>query len=174
MIALSSCVKGEGSGKGKTNEKVEPAESLFLDGSAVGVENNELIALSTKIDKVEIICMFFGDYTDKSFRINLSNSTLIVKSFNESDTIYVNNGDIRNKAIKFINLFYIDKEEKIIINRTKRDELLSTDYPFIRVIGYREGNEVFNSKSQIGEEEYDVEYHPLFLGFYEFLNSMVE
>lgn len=67
---------------------------------------------------------------------------------------------------KYINQFYIDKEDNIILNRTKREYLESTDYPYIKVVGYQNKKEVFNVSTQIGEEEYDVEYHPEFLEFY--------
>lgn len=81
---------------------------------------------------------------------------------------------IRQEFKKYVNQFYIDKENKIILSRTKRDYIVSTDYPYIRVIGYKDKKEVFTVNTQIGEEEYDVEYHPQFIEFYEFLDSLVK
>ena len=79
---------------------------------------------------------------------------------------------IRQEFKKYIDQFYIDKENKIILKRTKRGYLKSIDYPYIKVIGYQNKKEVFNVTTQIGEEEYDVEYHPNFLEFYEFLDGL--
>jgi hypothetical protein len=76
--------------------------------------------------------------------------------------------------LKYVNQFYIDKEKEIVLNRTKRSYLESTDYPYINAIGYKNNKEVFNVNTQIGEEEYDVEYHPKFLEFYEFLDSLTK
>jgi hypothetical protein len=75
---------------------------------------------------------------------------------------------------KYVNQFYIDKEKKIILKRTKRGYLESTDYPYIKVVGYQNKKEVFNVTTQIGEEEYDVEYHPEFIEFYKFLDGLVK
>ena len=76
--------------------------------------------------------------------------------------------------LKYVNQFYIDKEKEIVLNRTKRGYLESTDYPYIKAMGYKNKEEVFNATTQIGEEEYDVEYHPKFLEFYEFLDNLVK
>lgn len=81
---------------------------------------------------------------------------------------------IRQEFKKYVNQFYIDKENNIILNRTKRDYIESTDYPYIKVVGYQNKKEVFNVTTQIGDEEYDIEYHPEFIEFYKFLDGLVK
>ena len=38
---------------------------------------------------------------------------------------------------------------------------------------YRDGKKIIYNRTQIGEEEYDVEYNPKFLEFYKFLDCLV-
>lgn len=82
--------------------------------------------------------------------------------------------DIVNQIKQYISKFYLNKEEKIILSKAKKEYLESTDYPYIKVIGYQNNKEVFNVNTQIRDEEYDIEYHPKFLEFYEFLDSLVK
>jgi len=79
-----------------------------------------------------------------------------------------------NQIKRYLSIFYINREEEIELKRTKRDYIESTDYPYIKVIGYQNKKEIFNVNTQIGDEEYDIEYHPKFLEFYNFLNSLIK
>lgn len=81
---------------------------------------------------------------------------------------------------KYLNQFYIDKEKKIILKRTKRDHMISTDYPdislfaYIWVTGYKNKKKIFDEYIHIGEEAYDVEYNPEFMEFYDLLKELVK
>jgi hypothetical protein len=61
---------------------------------------------------------------------------------------YINSIEDRNKFVNYINLFYIDCTEEIVLEKK-------------------------NNRTQIGEEEYDVEYNPKFLEFNKFLDCLV-
>lgn len=178
FMVLSSCVKSERSGEVMLIETNDTIVNSFFDGKTTSMKKrnyqNDVVILSSNLDEVEVLCMFFGDNYDKSVRIFLSNTYInIVNASDGKDTIHVSNVEIRNRAIKYINQFYIDKKEKIIVNRTKREYFQSSDYPYIQVIGYRDVEVVFKNKTQIGDEVFDVEFHPVFLEFHKFLIDLV-
>lgn len=97
------------------------------------------------------------------------------------DIVSVNiNGEFTKKSCqnesirrlkRYLSMFYLENE-KIELKHNKRDYIVSGNYPRIDVNGYQDGKEIFNKQTQIGEDTYDVIYHPEFLEFYEFLNEM--
>lgn len=78
------------------------------------------------------------------------------------------------KFKKYINKFYIDKDRSIVQRKIKRKFIVSTDYSWIDVIGYKNKEKVFNVKTQLGEDAYDVYYHPEFIEFCRFLDKLIE
>ncbi len=125
------------------------------------------------VDSLTITCLMFGVGSDKSFVIKSSNIKSVWINFhNEKERGEFSQEEI-NHLWYFVKLFYIDKKEKIVLNRTKRACMVSSDYPFIEVIGYKEGKEDFKKSRYIGAEVYDIEFNPKFLEFYEFLDSLV-
>ena len=103
-------------------------------------------------------------YVDRELAIKGQYFGVNIKS---SDTTTI------DKFITFVNEFYIDKTEKIILEKIKRDYVVSSEYPSITVIGYKGGKELFREHTQIGYEEYDVKFNPKFLEFYEFLDDLI-
>ncbi len=131
----------------------------------------------SKIDSVVVV--YWKSTEANEYQFYYSNKILQIRSEYFGCEYFGFKKSVENKQsiqtfLKYVNLFYIDKEKKIILNRKKRDYLESTDYPNIKVIGYINKKEVFNVKTQIGEEEYDVEFNPKFLEFYEFLDNLVK
>lgn len=180
LIVLVSCIRSEKAVEKKTEDLKDTLENIFFESEKaieLKKENNQIdtLILSANIDRVEILCLFFGKYSNKSFRLFLSNTNLnIINAADEKDTIYVDYKRNKRKLIRNINRFYINKEEEIVLKKIKRDYIKSTDYPYIKVIGYRGMKEIFNTETQIGEEDYNVEYNPQFLKFYEFLNNLIK
>ena len=141
LVILTSCVESKDSCSKKS------VESKFISRNTVlsverGMKQKD--TLSTHLDRIEILCLFFGNYNDSSFRIFLSNSKLhIVNADDENDTIYVGNENNKSKLIRYVNEFYIDKTNKIVSStESKNEQIEETDYPFIRVIGEKEKTQV--------------------------------
>jgi len=134
---------------------------------------NDTLVLSNSIDRVEVLCLFFGKYRDKSFTLYLSNSNVKKVDFhNEDEVIKIKSTKIHNNLINYVNRFYIDKNEKIILNQNKRNYIKSTNYPTILVIGYKGERQIFKDKTSIGYESYDVDYSTKFIEFYNLLESL--
>lgn len=178
LIIVVSC--GE-NGKGDKIQKVTESTKVVLpeiDSTVYGEKtkiDKDSLFLPCDIDSVEILCLFFGEYGEKSFRIFLTNKEYsISRTSDERNVISRGVNNIKDSLISNITQFYINKEDKIILNKTKRDYIRSMDYPYIKVIGYRNKKEIFNEAMKIGDEEYDIEYNPKFLEFYEFLDLLVK
>ena len=80
---------------------------------------------------------------------------------------------IMNKFIDNVDAFFITKSEKIEFNKVKRDNQIFSDYPVLTYELFLENKSVIKQTIQIGYEDYDVEYNPKFLAFYEFLDNLV-
>lgn len=151
-------------------------------------ENNINSAVTTKKDSTDkklskniekIIIQYWDNYHANSFVFNILSTNTEPKITYRGETLFTEKKTLKDsvtskRLINYINQFYIDKKERIIINRSKSDHLESSDYSKIRVIGYRANNEVFDVKTPIGESEYYVEYNPKFVKFYQLLDSLVK
>jgi len=144
-----------------------------IDDNMVVKQDTVKLILAKNLDRIVI------EYWD-----NINANTFVFVISNDSDiTFYgeevskeirhINSIAIHNHIVASVNRFYINKEEKIVLKRSKRNYLKSSEYPDIRVIGYREGKEVFNKHTQIGNEEYDLEFNPKFIAFYELLSGLI-
>ena len=133
------------------------------------------LKLSKNIENV--IIEYWDNYYANSFIFEVKNKGKGVEVNYRGETLFKKRKTLTelitlNHLIGYINQFYIDKEVEIVLKRTKRDYIESTDYPNIKVIGYQRGKKIFSTKTQIGEEDYDVEYNPQFMEFYQLLDSL--
>ena len=152
------------------------------------IENDVNLAVRTKKDSTDkelsknidkIIIQYWDNYYANNFIFNILSTNKKPEITYRGETLFTEKKILKDsvtskRLINYINQFYIDKKERIIINRSKRDHLESSDYPKIRVIGYRIKNKVFDVKTQIGESEYDVKYNPKFIEFYQLLDSLAK
>src|SRR5690554_1178411 len=131
LIVLISCVrnKNENSNIVIQNVAVFNSDTIMFPNIKKLKTETDTLALSANVDKVEILCLFFGEYSNNSFRVFLSNSELsIVNTVNEKDITYIKYNEIRYRLIKKINELYIDKNSQIELS-TESELLLVTDYP---------------------------------------------
>ncbi|NLN26201.1 MAG: hypothetical protein GX163_11290 [Bacteroidetes bacterium] len=76
----------------------------------------------------------------------------------------------QNRLINYINMFYIDKKEDIILG-TNENEPIITEKSSLSVTKFKKGKQV--SKEYIKIESHII-YHPQFVEFYQFLDSIVK
>lgn len=158
MIAMlylfGSCNQPSSSSETQHSNKEEMKQEIQIEADSIVVnywkntEANEYHFSYTK-EKIEIRSAYFN--FEKTVR-----DELIIQQF-----------------LNYIHQFYLEKSERIIQKRIKRNYLESADYPYLQTVGYLKGKEVFKNRTQIGEEEYDVGYNPKFLEFYDFLDSLI-
>lgn len=135
------------------------------------------LRLSKGVEKV--IIEYWSNYYANNFVFTVLSSKAKTEITYKGEVLFTEKKTLKdsvacNRLITYINQFYIDKKDSIILKKLKNNETLITDYPSIRVLGYKKEKEIFNTKTQIGEEEYDVEFNPIFLEFYEFLDNLVK
>ena len=80
---------------------------------------------------------------------------------------------IVDRFIDGIDSFFISKSDSIEFKKVRRDYQICSDYPVLSYEIYLENKSVIKQTLQIGYEEYDVEYNPKFLEFYEFLDNLL-
>lgn len=175
LIILTSCVGSKSSDTDKVDKSKDIVRSTLVNRKTmtdIKKIYNQKDVLSGQIDKVEILCLFFGEYYDNSFRISLSNSEFnIVSAGGEKDIIYIGSDKYKNKLIKYINQFYIDKTNEIVNDVKSKQEQIETDYPFIRVVGEKEKAQIFQKDVTLKN---NIEFTPDFIEFYKFLDSFVK
>ncbi len=120
-----------------------------------------------------IVVNYWKSAEANGYRFNLTRDFLLIGSEYFYFHRKIKSDSIRKEFMNFINTFYIDKTEEIIISRNKLDYIESTHPSEIQAIGYKNKIEIFNEKTPMDEEEYDIEFNPKFLDFYEFLDSLV-
>lgn len=138
------------------------------------IDSNNVI-LSNEIDKIEISGLLFDEHLNEiKFKMYFNNDIgrLINLSTDKSKSIH--NSEEVGQLIRYVNQFYIDKKDDIVLKESRNDRSLLTDYPNIKVVGYKDEKEMFKKSIQLGEEGYDIECHPKFLEFYEFLDSLIK
>jgi hypothetical protein len=139
-----------------------------------GTMQNDTVKLSMSVNQVIIWCVFFGHSSDKSFILYLSDLEVKkVDFYNQKDITVFNAIDIKNELIYYVNKFYIDKTENIVLSKKKRGYVISADYPYIEVTGFHNKKEIFKDKISIGNAMYDIDYNSEFLNFYELLKSIL-
>lgn len=138
------------------------------------ITNNEIIQLdstvklSKNVQKVEITCTSFGYYRERAFRVLLTNSDIIITDyFNDDNIVQIKTDTTRNKLIEFINCFYIDKDQDILISK-KEEPAPITDYPYIGVTYSLTENKKKKSQTTLYS---NINFNPVFLEFYKLLNT---
>jgi len=129
--------------------------------------------LSNQLDSIRVSCLFLGKSSKSIVFIFGGNGFKWLNNHKDNNVHYINSIEDRNKFVNYINLFYIDCTEEIVLEKKKRQYIVSTDYPDVVTEGYKDGKKIIYNRTQIGEEEYDVEYNPKFLEFYKFLDCLV-
>lgn len=129
------------------------------------------VKLLKKVDSV--IVRYWDNRIANTYIISYSNSGKLVvssehistenrKSFSDNEI---------NMFVNYVNKFFIDKSEVIVIKKTKKQSIV-TDYSSISFTGFINGDEVFGNKTQMGNETYEFEFNKYFLEFNEFLKRL--
>lgn len=76
-----------------------------------------------------------------------------------------------DRFINFIDVFFVTKNEIVEIARKKTGDIIVADYPCLFITVYLK-KRVIKETVTIGNEMYNIEYNPLFLEFYEFVDNI--
>lgn len=159
-----------------TNIKISQKEE-DINSVVIAKTDTTKIRLSKGVEKV--IIEFWDSYYANNFIFNILSFDTETEITYKGETLFTEKQILKDsisssRLIIYINQFYIDKKDNIVLTKSKNNEMLITDYPSIKVMGYKDKKEIFNVNTQIGDEEYDIEFHPKFLEFYNLLESLIK
>ena len=80
--------------------------------------------------------------------------------------------DSLNKFISVIDAFFVTKNESVEISRKKTGNLIAAEYPHMFISIYMKNGSTIKEIVKIGDGMYEIEYNPLFLEFYEFVDNL--
>ncbi len=130
----------------------------------------DTIKIFNDIDSIAVTGLFFGKHS-KSFTLHFYEGNLVgAFHHGKEEKFTIHSLDKKNKFINYINRFYIEKSDSIVLSE-RSEPAPVTDYPFIRVKGFKGEKEVLNKDVTLYS---NIEFHPQFIEFYEFLDSLVK
>lgn len=128
---------------------------------------------SDYLPEIDSVVVTYWPSTDARWLIiSYSNGIIRVSEYFSAFQEQFSNRVIIDTFLSYIDSFFITKSEKIEISRVKRDDQICTDYTTLSFEIFLKNKSVIKQTHQIGYEDYDVEYNPLFLAFYEFLDNL--
>lgn len=129
--------------------------------------------LSKDIEKV--IIEYWDNYYANNFIFEIISNKNTTQIFYWGETLFTDKRSItelslRNQLVDYINLFYIDKTENIILGINENEPII-TESPFLSVMIFQEGKQVSKENRKI---EHHIAYHACFIEFYKLLDSIVK
>lgn len=113
-----------------------------------------------------IIIEYWNGLNGKLNRLEIVNGNLTVYCERKLIRSDENSQIIKEELLGYVQQFYVYKTDNIILQKKRSEKALVTNYSSIAVnmsIAYRN---VVNEKTQIGSEQYEIDFHPDFLKFY--------
>ena len=167
LIILLSAILFSCAGEDKHSNRLE-VSSIKNEAMQEKKIKVDTVRLSKDIDSVEVTCIFCGKH--REFILNFSDMNFYGFFHNyEEKKIIINLLEKRNRFVNYINRFYIEKSDSIVLSKSSEPAPV-TDYPFIRVKGFKGEKEVLNKDVTLYS---NIEFHPKFIEFYEFLEELV-
>jgi hypothetical protein len=149
------------------NQVQEKSQSLLKNEDIIVSDKNKSISLdslSIKYWKSTEANEYYFKYSDNIIQIS-SQYFSLNKNVSKEATV--------SKFLNYIDVFFIAKIQVVEVTRKRSEDSIVADYSVLTIQGYKDGKEIINRIIQIGEEEYNIEYNPKFIEFYEFLDGLV-
>lgn len=115
---------------------------------------------------------YYRSYDADCFIYNYSKGALSIKSIHTSFNKIITDKNVVNRFIRYVDVFFIAKTQKIHLVRLRSLDWIISDYPWLDYNLFV-GDKQIHEKISMGEEGYDIEFNPLFLDFFNLLNEMV-
>lgn len=168
FVISCNCISHGGSNQRK---KSIPNNTLISGKDSVvecAPKNNNYLP---EIDSA--VVTYFPSTDARWLVISYSKEIILVSEFFSTFQKQLSDRVIVDTFLRYLDSFFITKSEKIEYSRVNRDDPICTDYPTLSFKIFLKNKSVIEQTHQIGYEEYDVEYNPKFLEFYEFLDNLV-
>lgn len=125
---------------------------------------------SNEYESIEI--KYWNGYNGKVHELKIEKGQLLVYCDISEVEIVIDEKEKKNLLIKLVKQFYIEKTDSIIIVKVKSEDALISNYSSIEVKIKDKGSLLVNQRTQIGSEEYEIEYNPEFMMLYELIQQL--
>ena len=143
-------------------------------------EDANKICLSLNMDSISVEYFNSTNHTKyMEYFISFSNNAKIVIKSGHSIPKYpfiiftIDSLDLVKSFVTLINKLYLEKTEKIILERKKTNLMIDADYPMFFITGYKKGKKVVNESTIFSDNELFV-FNPLFHEFHELTRLLVK
>lgn len=150
--------------------------SPFIDENIDSVYSSDSSHINDRVESVVVdywaqdAFVYVFNYSEGGMNITRTVNRIITDS---TSTKYIPEKVINDRFISYIDDLFISGYERIEYGRTKREGPCITDYPLFQIaIEYDEGKSLSRT-IQIGDEQYDIIYNPLFLDLIDFIDGLV-
>ena len=153
----------------------EASSQIELD-RLIGVSADSIVnidRIGKHCEQVGIDSVFIEYIGYDFYDIKFSNNQIVVTGGIVPPRIkYINNVELIDRFINYIDMFYISETERIEYSRNKRGYFIVAEYPCWWGKIYMKDKQVLKYYTQVGDENYDIEYNPLFVEFFHYLEGI--
>lgn len=158
VVLTSSCTNSD------NQEKMN--KSVVAETTANTSSSNS----SKKYESIEI--KYWNGYNGKVHKLKLEKGQLRVYCDVSEVEFDIDKKDEKSLLVRLIERFYIDKTDSIALAKNKSEDALVSNYSSIEVKVMDKGKLLADQRTQIGSEEYEIEFNPEFIKLYELIQEL--
>lgn len=125
---------------------------------------------SKKYESIEI--KYWNGYNAKVHKLKLEKGQLRVYCDVSEVEFDIDKKDEKSLLVRLVERFYIEKTDSIALARHKSEDALVSNYSSIEVKVRDKGKILVDERTQIGSEEYKIEFNPEFMKLYELIQQL--
>ena len=158
VILTSSCTD--------SNNQEKMNKSVVAETTANTSSSNS----SKKYESIEI--KYWNGYNGKVHKLKLEKGQLRVYCDVNKVEFDIDKKDKKSLLVRLVERFYIEKTDEIILFKKKSDVVTTSNYSSIEVKVKDKGKILVDERTQIGSEEYEIEFNPEFIELYELIQEL--
>lgn len=116
-----------------------------------------------------IVVKYWKNTEANEYYFKCSSNTIEITSQYFAYRRNVSSKEIVNRFLTYINQFYINKTQPIILSKSIEPSPI-TDYPVINVLGFKDGKEIVAKEITLYS---NIKFNPKFIEFYKFLDELI-
>ncbi len=158
VVLTSSCSNGKS--QKKMDDNIVPETTYNTSSSD---SNKEFSSIEIK---------HWNGYVARLHRLEYSEDVLKLYCDEDDFKYEMDNTTQVNQLVDLIKRFYINRSDEIILSKKKSDVVTTSNYSSIEVKVMDKEKILADQKTQIGSEEYEIEYNPEFMKLYELIQEL--
>lgn len=159
ILVLTSCSSNDKNQKKVDNDKV--SEAIYNTSSSN--RNKNFIRIEIK---------YWNGHVARLHRMEYSDDVLVLYCDEDNFKHAINDKVRVNQLVDLIQQFYIKKSDKIILSKKKLNMVRASNFSSIQVKIMDKEKLLADRKTQIGSEEYEIEFNPEFIKLYQLIQKL--